>query len=100
MKRFLLTLVLFSVVMFALRSLAGMFARGPRPSRGNARGASGAARAARAGALVRDRVCNTFLPRDRAIELSVSGQAHYFCSEDCRTRFISGSTSTRGIDAA
>ena len=69
MKRFLLTLVLFSVVMLALRSLAGLFAYGSRPSRGKVRDASAAARSARAGALVRDRVCNTFLPRDRAIEL-------------------------------
>ena len=98
MKRFLLTLVLFSVVMLALRSLAGLFAYGSRPSRGKVRDASAAARSARAGALVRDRVCNTFLPRERAIELSGSGQTHYFCSEDCRTRFLSGLT--RGIDAA
>jgi len=96
-----MALALFGVVMLVLRSLAGMFARGPGHSRRNVRDASGAARAARAarsGELVRDRVCNTFLPRERAIGLTRSGETHFFCSEDCRTRFIAGAT--RGIDAA
>ncbi|HZI93671.1 MAG TPA: hypothetical protein VFE84_05480 [Patescibacteria group bacterium] len=93
-----MALALFGVVMLVLRSLAGMFARGPGHSRRNVRDASGAARAARTGELVRDRVCNTFLPRERAIGLTRSGETHFFCSEDCRTRFIAGAT--RGIDAA
>jgi YHS domain-containing protein len=39
------------------------------------------------GPMVRDRVCNTFLPRSRALELQVGGDTHYFCSESCRHRF-------------
>jgi YHS domain-containing protein len=37
--------------------------------------------------MVRDRVCNTFLPRERALELEWDGETHYFCSERCRHRF-------------
>jgi len=36
--------------------------------------------------LVRDRVCNTFLPRERAIVASVNGHEEYFCCERCRSQ--------------
>ncbi len=38
--------------------------------------------------LVRDRVCNTFLPRDRAIEAVVTGRLEHFCSAACRDRAL------------
>jgi hypothetical protein len=38
--------------------------------------------------LVRDRVCNTFLPRARALYADVQGQRAYFCSESCRERAL------------
>lgn len=36
------------------------------------------------GDMVRDRVCNTFLPRTRAVTLSAEDGEHFFCSERCR----------------
>ena len=36
--------------------------------------------------LVRDRVCNTFLPRDRALVRVVDGREEHFCSAACRDR--------------
>jgi hypothetical protein len=36
------------------------------------------------GDMVRDRVCNTFLPRARALTVSGEDGEHYFCSERCR----------------
>jgi YHS domain-containing protein len=39
------------------------------------------------GPMVRDRVCNTFLPRSRALRLTVGSEEHYFCSETCRREF-------------
>jgi hypothetical protein len=36
--------------------------------------------------LVRDRVCNTFLPRERAVRAMVAGREEFFCSEGCRER--------------
>ena len=47
-------------------------------------------RAARRGRMVRDRVCETFVPRSRALLLLRDGQEHFFCSEGCRTRFLGG----------
>jgi hypothetical protein len=36
--------------------------------------------------LVRDRVCNTFVPRDRALVARVAGREEFFCSAACRDR--------------
>ena len=36
--------------------------------------------------MVRDRVCNTFLPRERALSALVDGREEHFCSAACRDR--------------
>ena len=46
----------------------------------------------REGEMVRDRVCNTFLPRSSALVERVGRETHYFCSESCRIRFLGGGT--------
>jgi len=65
-----------------------------RPARdGQARGAGeGAGRRVPAGAdrMVRDRICNTFLPRSKSLVLEEGGQQHHFCSEKCREIYLSG----------
>lgn len=38
--------------------------------------------------LVRDRVCNTFLPRDRALTVLIGGREEHFCSPACRDRAV------------
>lgn len=38
--------------------------------------------------LVRDRVCNTFVPQDRALRAMVDGKPEYFCSATCRDRAL------------
>jgi hypothetical protein len=42
----------------------------------------------RAGELVRDRICNTFLPRERSIAVRVAGRDEHFCSTECRDRAL------------
>jgi hypothetical protein len=39
--------------------------------------------------LVRDHVCDTFLPRSRALVATVDGREQHFCSEACRDRALS-----------
>jgi hypothetical protein len=39
--------------------------------------------------LVRDRVCNTFVPRSHALVASVHGEPAFFCSATCRDRALS-----------
>jgi YHS domain-containing protein len=36
--------------------------------------------------MVRDQVCNTFVPRARALRATIGGQEAFFCSEACRAR--------------
>ncbi|HEX6739196.1 MAG TPA: hypothetical protein VF310_13035 [Vicinamibacteria bacterium] len=38
--------------------------------------------------MVRDRVCNTFLPRERALRALVDGREEHFCSAACRDRAL------------
>jgi YHS domain-containing protein len=40
------------------------------------------------GTMVRDRVCNTFLPRSRALSAYADGEEHFFCSERCKQEFL------------
>jgi YHS domain-containing protein len=60
--------------------LLGAGRRGEKPRRPRARVSEGS--------MVRDRVCNTFLPRSRALEAQVGDETHFFCSEACRSRFL------------
>ena len=39
------------------------------------------------GVMVKDDVCNTYVPVEDALREVVDGQEHYFCSEECRTKF-------------
>ena len=49
-------------------------------------GYRGAPRPAPATDMVRDRVCDTFLPRSRALVAMVDGREQHFCSAQCRDR--------------
>jgi uncharacterized protein len=40
------------------------------------------------GIMVKDEVCNTYLPKDEAILERTDGEDHYFCSQDCRKKFL------------
>jgi hypothetical protein len=41
-------------------------------------------------AMVRDRVCNTFLPRSRALLVRHRDEDLFFCSEACRASYLEG----------
>jgi YHS domain-containing protein len=40
------------------------------------------------GAMVRDRICQTFLPKSRALTVRQGDEEHYFCSDACRAAFL------------
>jgi YHS domain-containing protein len=40
------------------------------------------------GEMVRDPVCETYVPRSRAIEKKMNGQTVYFCSQPCMDAFF------------
>jgi YHS domain-containing protein len=37
--------------------------------------------------LVRDPVCGTFVAPGTALSLSAGGTTHYFCSDECRSKY-------------
>jgi YHS domain-containing protein len=50
--------------------------------------------------LVLDSVCNTYLPRDRALKTTVAGRERYFCSVDCRNKALSALPTGEGARTA
>jgi len=84
-RRFLLALVLFGAAIILLRRLAGLFVPAPTGKKGGRGARSGQTGVTE---MVRDKVCNTFLPRDKALEVTARGETHFFCSAECRSRFL------------
>lgn len=40
------------------------------------------------GAMVRDRICRTFLARSSALSVRHDDEEHFFCSESCRSAYL------------
>ena len=77
--RFLFILFLVRMVVRGLaRAFASRSASGPAP----------AARPPLPEELVRDRICNTFVPRSRAVLAVVAGHEELFCSSSCRDKAL------------
>jgi YHS domain-containing protein len=74
--RLLFWLLVFLGIVWVLRRI-GVAARRPAAASGQVNGR-----------MVRDRVCQTFLPEERALRLEKGGETHYFCSPACRDRFL------------
>jgi len=51
-------------------------------------GKNAAAPKPRSGLMVKDEMCNTYLPEEEALKLKQGGKDFYFCSETCRHKFL------------
>jgi len=40
------------------------------------------------GIMVKDETCNTYLPREEALLEKADGREYYFCSQECRQKFL------------
>jgi uncharacterized protein len=40
------------------------------------------------GLMVKDMVCNTYLPKEDAIKEIREGKEYFFCSQECRRKFL------------
>jgi uncharacterized protein len=40
------------------------------------------------GTMVKDEFCNTYLPKEDAIREVYKGKEYYFCSSECRQKFL------------
>ena len=39
------------------------------------------------GEMVKDPICQTYIPKAIAIQKNINGAIHYFCSDECATKF-------------
>ena len=79
LTRLLRVLVVLFVLRLVLRFVAGMLR--PRPQKPGRTTSADLE-------LVRDQVCNTFLPRARAVTAQIAGREEHFCSPACRDRAL------------
>ncbi len=38
--------------------------------------------------LIRDPQCGTYFLRQRGVQAKIGGRTHYFCSEECRDKYL------------
>jgi len=77
-------IVLTIVVNLVWRLITG---RRPQRAQGAARPARGGATERAGGALVRDPHCGTYIVQSHALRLGAGPEAHFFCSDNCRTAY-------------
>jgi len=44
---------------------------------------------AQSGMMVKDEACNTYLPKEDALRISYEGRDYFFCSDECKQKFLS-----------
>ncbi|MGB8951458.1 MAG: YHS domain-containing protein [Candidatus Aminicenantales bacterium] len=72
---FLLAYLIYQVIRF-FQSLSR---RSPRPQNPRPR---------LSGMMVKDQICNTYLPKEEAIREVFDGKEYFFCSKECRQKFL------------
>jgi len=77
-------LVLLLVVRLVLRGIGSLFSVSTAPS-ATARTKS---ETLQAEDMVKDRICDTFIPRNRAIAARLGGDEEFFCSAACRDKAV------------
>jgi len=40
------------------------------------------------GMMVKDEACNTYVPKEEAIRELIDGQEYFFCSKECKKKFL------------
>ncbi len=40
------------------------------------------------GAMVKDEACGIYVPKETAIREVIDGEEHFFCSKECRKKFL------------
>jgi YHS domain-containing protein len=89
MIRWILNLIVVLVLIrLVLRFLFGLVQGLTAPSSQDApaRGSAGSRGAVKAVALVRDPVCQTYIPSEGALTAIVDGETRFYCSEACRAK--------------
>jgi YHS domain-containing protein len=83
----LLRIILYALIAYIVYTFLRAFqklgqkSRAPRRSKKNT------------GLMVKDEVCNTYLPKEDALKEIREGKEHFFCSKECRQKFLSSKKS-------
>lgn len=85
MKPVIILLIIFFAIRFLRKSLAKKYQK-PAESRGSS--AQPSKEAPSGEEMVLDPVCNSYIPVSTAISSNAGGHIEYFCSEECRERFL------------
>ena len=48
------------------------------------------------GTMVKDETCGTYVPKEEALREVLDGEERFFCSKDCRRKFLEEKKRTRG----
>ena len=70
---FIFYLAFLAIRIFRLMTRRGKPSAGPRPLQGE---------------MVKDEICNTYIPKEEALREVRDGREHFFCSGECRRRFL------------
>jgi YHS domain-containing protein len=95
MFRAIFELLLTAVVIFVLRSILGIVAKGfsqamkPGPAaQGTRAGPRQPNEVPLTGELKKDPVCGTYIAAATSIQEKVGGQIYHFCSRECRDKYV------------
>jgi len=78
----LFRLIFYLIVAYVIYHFLRLFLSPRRPTRRNTN------RPEPSGVMVKDETCNTYLPREEAILEKAQGKDYYFCSQECRQKFL------------
>ena len=90
MRFFLRVAVVFLLVLSALSFLRKAFSS--EKGRSTPRSPSSGPNRSRAGKLVKDPICGTYITPKGAISASRAGETFHFCSDECREKFVATGT--------
>ena len=85
----LIRILVFLLLLLVVRALiARLFGTGRKASRKRARDDSSRARATVRGRMVKDPQCGIYVATDLAVRIRRKNMDLYFCSEECRDKFL------------
>lgn len=84
----LLVILILSFVFYLVATLFIGFARRSNPRRKRPEESGGE--------MVKDPICDTYVPKSRAIQRRLNGQSVYFCSQDCANAYDQKTADSQG----
>jgi uncharacterized protein len=78
MLRWIYYAIVLYLVYLVLKVFRGLIRRPAPPERGTAL----------SGVMVKDEACQTYLPKENALREVIDGREYFFCSRECRMKFL------------